>query len=448
MPLFSVLANIAQLIIGILVPITNRPSSPVTLIPKLQPHLLQQLLVALAFAPAAFAQSAPPTSGSQGQQIPQIPSLPRPAPNIGLPAPLAPAAAASAASAANQTSFPLQTLRLTGNRILGEAELLQASGFAPGSYTLAQLQVLAQKITAAYQARGYFVAQAYVPKQDIAGGVATIAVVEGQYGKITVRNASKLSPRVVNAIVSGLEKGDAVNVAPLERRLLALSDLPGISVKSTLAPGEEAGSSDLSIDIQDAQSITGSVDADNQGGRYTGAIRMGATVNLNNAAGLGDVASLRAFTSGSGLSYARASYQAPVGMGTLGVAYSSLGYKLGKEFAALQASGSARTTSLYGSYPLIRSRSRNLNLQLGLDTKTFQDKQDATASLIDKKSRVWTLSVSGSARADGSGVAPALVVGVDAASDAFRVLDVDAEIRAASFFARGQGGLDGNAGQV
>ena len=121
-------------------------------------------------------------------------------------------------------------------------------------------------------------------------------------------------------------------------------------------------------------------------------------MNLNNAAGLGDVASLRAFTSGSGLSYARASYQAPVGMGTLGVAYSSLGYKLGKEFAALQASGSARTTSLYGSYPLIRSRSRNLNLQLGLDTKTFQDKQDATASLIDKKSRVWTLSVSGDQR--------------------------------------------------
>ena len=46
--------------------------------------------------------------------------------------------------------------------------------------------------------------------------------------------------------------------------------------------------------------------ADNAGNRYTGANRLGATINLNNAAGLGDIASLRTLTSGSGLNYARA----------------------------------------------------------------------------------------------------------------------------------------------
>ena len=91
--------------------------------------------------------------------------------------------------------------------------------------------------------------------------------------------------------------------------------------------------------------VTGSIDADNAGNRYTGEYRLGATVNLNNPAGLGDVASLRVMTTGSGLNYARASYQMQFGKATAGVAYSWLGYELGKEFKFAQATGTARVSA-------------------------------------------------------------------------------------------------------
>ena len=80
------------------------------------------------------------------------------------------------------------------------------------------------------------------------------------------------------------------------------------------------GTSDLLVDITPGPLLSGSVDFDNAGNRYTGEWRVGATVNFNNPLGLGDVASLRLLTSGEGLKYARASYQLQVGRGQVGIA--------------------------------------------------------------------------------------------------------------------------------
>jgi len=52
-------------------------------------------------------------------------------------------------------------------------------------------------------------------------------------------------------------------------------------------------------------------------------------------AGRGDVLSLRAMTSGSGLNYGRLSYQLMFGRATLGLAYSRVEYELGEEFGVL-----------------------------------------------------------------------------------------------------------------
>jgi hemolysin activation/secretion protein len=207
-----------------------------------------------------------------------------------------------------------------------------------------------------------------------------------------------LSDDVANRILNGLNSGDIIASAPLESRLLLLSDLPGVSVKSTLVPGTAPGTSDLIVELHPGKTISGSVDADNAGSRYTGEYRVGATVNLNNLAGLGDVASLRVLTSGSGLTYARISYQVPFGRAVAGVAYSYLTYSLGREFEYLDANGTAEVATLYGGYAVIRSRNTNLSAHLALDAKTFQDRIDAFSSVTDKKVNALTASLIGDHR--------------------------------------------------
>ncbi|AVO42840.1 ShlB/FhaC/HecB family hemolysin secretion/activation protein [Simplicispira suum] len=359
----------------------------------LKNHLLPFALLALS--PAVFAQQ-PPSAGSQMQQIPPALTPQKAAPVVRIEPSAAPATPASDA-----VKITVNRLHVTGARVYPEAELLALTGFQPGSeLSLGDLRGMALAITQRYRNAGYFVAQAYLPAQEITDGEVTIAVIEGEYGKVIVRNQSNLADDLVHSQLQGIHSGDPVAIEPLENRLLLLSDIPGVNITSTLAPGASPGTSDLIVDVAPGRRVTGSVDADNAGNRYTGEYRLGATVNLNNPAGRGDVASLRVLTSGKGLNYARASYQMQFGKATAGVAYSWLDYELGKEFSYLHATGNARIASLYGSYPLIRSRNTNLYAGLAFDHKAFQDKNptDLTMQVADKKSQVLTASLRGDHR--------------------------------------------------
>lgn len=88
----------------------------------------------------------------------------------------------------------------------------------------------------------------------------------------------------------------------------------------------------------------------------------------------------------------------PLGKATAGVAYSWLGYELGKEFSSLQANGTAKIASVYGSYPLIRSRNTNLYALLAFDHKTLQDRVDTTSSIVDRKAQVLMATLRGDHR--------------------------------------------------
>ncbi len=356
----------------------------------------------LALSQGAFAQ-IPPGAGGQMQQIPPPPvrqSIPPGLPIETRGAPVIPPA--------DDVKIVVNKLLVTGQTVYSEAELLALTGFTPGSTSLTALRAMALKIADYYHKNGYFVAQAYLPAQDITHGAVTISVIEGRYGTITLRNQTNLSDAQANSLLRGLNSGDLIAIAPLEERLLLLSDTPGVIVKSTLVPGAAVGTSDLIVDVTQGQKVSGSVEADNAGNPYTGEYRIGATVSINNLTGHGDVATLRAITSGSGLTYGRASYQVPFGRATAGVAYSHLDYRLQDykdiKLSALQAHGTADIASVYGSYALIRSRNTNLYALIDYDDRTYQDKVDATIppSVLDRKVHAWMFGLSGDHR-DGFG---------------------------------------------
>jgi hemolysin activation/secretion protein len=337
----------------------------------------------LALSQGAFAQQ-PPAAGGQLQQIPPPPVPQKPVPDVRIEPGNVPSSPAD-----TQGRIMVNSLRVSDAHVFSEADLVAVAGFKPGTeLSLSELRAMAVRIADYYHRNGYFVAQAYLPAQDIKEGAVTIAVIEGRYGKVTVRNEARVPDSLPNGLLAGVDPGDTIAIGPLENRLLLLSDVPGIAVKSTLVPGASVGTSDLIVDVTPGRGINGSVEADNAGNRYTGEYRVGGTVNFNNPTGHGDVITLRGLTSGSGLNYGRISYQAPVGKATLGVAYTALEYKLGEEFEPLHAHGTARIASVYGSYPLIRSRNTNLYAVLDYDDKTFQDRVDLTSSVTDRKAHV------------------------------------------------------------
>jgi hemolysin activation/secretion protein len=190
-----------------------------------------------ALSQSAFAQIAgPPSGGSQIQQIPPAPIPQRAVPEIRIEKGGAPAI-----PAADNVKILVKSLHVTGQVLYTEADLIAITGFRPGSeLTLSELRAMAAKIADHYNRNGYVVAQAYLPAQDLKDGAVTIAVIEGHYGSITLRNTANLSDSQARGMLDGLNNGDTIAIAPLERGLLLLSDVPGVNVRSTLIPGAAA----------------------------------------------------------------------------------------------------------------------------------------------------------------------------------------------------------------
>lgn len=360
--------------------------------------LKTSLIVAALLASSQNAWAQQPPVGGQLQQIPPAAVPPRSAPDIRIERPEAPVDAE-----AEGRRIRVDALRITGATLFTEAELVAATGFIPGSeLTLPELRNTAALITRFYNSRGYVLAQAYLPAQDVVGGTVTIAVVEGRYGAIDLRNGSGVSDGVVQGLLGGLNPGDPVAIKPLERRLLLLSDVPGVVVHSTLSPGAEVGTSDLTVDLTPGRRVYGSLEADNAGNRYTGAYRFGGSVNVANLTGLGDLVTVRLLASTEGLAYGRAAWQAPVGEATVGVAYTHMQYDLGREFSVLDAGGTADIFSVFASYPLIRSRTANLYALASFDAKFLSDEIGLVSQVSDKEIRALTVGLRGDSR-DGFG---------------------------------------------
>lgn len=356
--------------------------------------LRSSLVLAALLASGQNAYAQQPPVGGQLQQIPPA-AVPRQrGPDIRIER-----SEPSVDAAAEGARIRVDALRVTGATLFTEAELVAATDFAPGrDLTLPELRNAAAQITRFYNDHGYVLAQAYLPAQDVVAGTVTIAVLEGRYGAIDLRNQAGVPDALAGGLLNGLNTGDPVAIAPLERRLLLLSDIPGVAVHSTLSPGAEVGTSDLTVDLTRGRRISGSLEADNAGNRYTGAYRFGGSVNLHNPTGLGDLFSLRLLASTEGLAYGRAAWQAPLGEATVGVAYTRMQYELGREFEALDAGGTADIFSVFASYPLIRSRTANLYALASFDAKFLSDEIGLVSQVSDKEIRALTIGLRGDSR--------------------------------------------------
>lgn len=350
------------------------------------------LIAGVLLWPGQSALAAPLVgAGGQIQQIPPAPAPERPIPEIRID---------RGHRAPDTTSAGpkvlVQSLHLTGATLFPPAELIAATGFTPGSQLdLHDLRLMAEKITDFYNRRGYFVAQSYVPAQHVQNGAVTIAVIEGHYGKVALNNRTNLSDHHAESILAGLHSGDPVVIAPLERRLLLLSDIPGVRVNATLSPGDAVGTSDLTVTLTPSPRFSGSIDGDNAGDPNTGAYRLGGTLNINDPTGHGDLISLRVLSSFDGLDYGRIAYQTQIQAATVGVAFSALDYRLHGAFEPLHASGTAEIASVFASYPVIRSYDNNLNVLSSFEARTFQDKIGAVDSVVDRDEFALLVGIAG-----------------------------------------------------
>ena len=358
------------------------------------------LFVALGCGGLSAAER-PPNIGTTlreiEQQRPAAP--PKTKPSLQVEQPSRPAL-----DAADGTTFRVTSVRISGATVFTDLELLPlVAGLAGRDVSLVDLEAAAGRLTQFYRSHGYPVARAYVPAQTIEGRGVEIAVLEGRYGALDVRNDSRLSDALVYDTLRVPSNDSVIETKPLDRDLLLLKDLAGVAIAATLTPGERVGTSNLLVDVTSASMFSGSLEADNFGNEYTGEWRYGGSAAAANLAGRGDLLSVRALISqDTDLWYGRAAYQLPVsGSGLrVGGALSHTYYALGGKFEALDADGEADIYTLFTQYPVIRSLRGNLDVQAAFNYFDLNDQIRVTNTDNPRRLRSYSLSVSGDLQDD------------------------------------------------
>lgn len=373
-----------------------------TSLPAMRPLALAALLL-----PAlACAQTNPvPDAGRilESNRPPALIAPPGPAPKV-----LPDAAPAQGIALSGDQRVLVRAFVLKGVTALPEAQLQALlQPYTGRELSFAELSAAANAVSDYYRARGYFLASATLPAQELGAGQVTLQVLEGRVSSVEMRPDASVrldaarSRRYLDALV---RPGQPVEESSLERALLLTQDLPGVRARAELSPGAALGETAVAVDLTEGALLDGSIGVDNSSNRYTGRTRATAGVNFNDPSGNGDQISLLASTTGSDFKYARAGYVIPVGSsGTrLGISYAGLRYHLGQEFEALDARGTAKVGQVLLTHPLLRTRRTSLQLRAAYEDKRYVNRASG-AELSDKLVRTLPLGLVFGAQDDWQG---------------------------------------------
>jgi hemolysin activation/secretion protein len=160
--------------------------------------------------------------------------------------------------------------------------------------SIAAIFAAAGAAEAAEARRGRVLLRVVVPRQDLADA-ATIhfAVIEGFVERIDLSGVSAGVRGRVGAVLADLVGRADVTLAQIERRLTLVAEVPGLTLRSTLAAGVRSGGTVLRINAS-WRPVTGFATVDNTLGDSLGREAFGIGIDLNSILGAGEIIYLRA----------------------------------------------------------------------------------------------------------------------------------------------------------
>lgn len=359
-------------------------------------HPFSFKLSGLLMAGAAFVALMPSLANAQDSSSadagrfsetlrPQL-EIPQATPDISVKS----ATLLGAPTGAEKITLKFGGLKVTGNSVYSESEISALyQGLIGQTITLADVYKIANDITLKYRDDGFILTQVIIPPQTIEQGLPRIQIVEGRIDQITVQadGQSERETSLIRQYAAQIKSSGPLNVVDVERQLLLINDLPGVTARSVISPSTTAGAANMLI-IVERDPFEGLVSLDNLSSKYLGRWTLGGVATANSLLGLNEAISAQiAYAPGSSyeLAYGGLSYEQPIGIyGTrIGGLVSSTQTDPGFDLKQFDVNGHANLYSLYVRHPFIRSRNTNLIGRMTFDIRDVKSSNNVEATRHD-----------------------------------------------------------------
>lgn len=318
--------------------------------------------------------------------------------------------------------FVLNAVRIDGNKAIDDQTLSAPfAGLLGKEISVAEVFAATEQITRIYAAEGYALSLAFVPAQDVRGGIVVVHVIEGFVGEVVVHDADAPGTSRWNAYAERLTASRPLKSAVLERELLLIGDQAGVKAQNFFErmPNGEPGAMRLVVNIE-RKTVDARVELNNRGSRAIGPIRAFVNFDLNDVLGMNERLGAFGVTTldGRELVYVGGRLQVPLWVDAtlfaIEVAHSDT--KPGTAaLTSLEYQGRGWTGSASLTHTLIRSLKENLYLTLGFAYKNLKSQLLGAANSHDKISSA-SLAVDYDTRDRWGGlwrIAANVIVGLD-----------------------------------
>lgn len=354
---------------------------------------------ALLYAQSALA--APPVipgNADAGRVIEDMKQAPEPsvsAPSVATP----PLLVDKAPPGAEQTQFTLHSVTIEGSENYGKNELAPIyQDYIGKKIPVSKVYDFAAAVSKKYRDDGYALSRAIVPPQELADGNVKIKVINGYINDVIIEGKYEKS-ELINNIAARIKTFHPLKIQDLEREMLLLNDLAGVSVQGILKlPKDNAKADDGATDLVLEFSVkhdSASLSYDNFGSRYIGPYEATAQANVSILPYQQTSVTGLVTTPWDELQYISAAHSIPLDSDgttanfTASYAHSKPGYKLEDE----DVKSRSEDFGIFVSHPFIRSRGENLYLGAGLEFKT-DDTDVLEANLYRDVVRIASLDAS------------------------------------------------------
>lgn len=262
-------------------------------------------------------------------------------------------------------SFVLSAVIIEGATAFTRASLAPLYGkYLARRVTEVEVQEIAQTITQVYRDAGYVFSQADVPAQDVLAGVLKIRVTEGHVAHIDYGGTGGKG-EIVAAYMAPVLAEKPVRLETIERAMLLVNDLPGISVAdASVRDGDEPATKVLNLVLEET-GINADLYVDNRGTPSSGRLQAWAATSVNGLVATGDRLQIGLFTIPDApreLLYGQIKWSRPLGgWGTIGeVTLSGSKIDAGDSLAASETESDSRRMQLSLRHPVLRTRQDSL----------------------------------------------------------------------------------------